>query len=472
MPILNQQFFNPKTMHLHYLTIALSLLLPCLSTLSHAAGFAVTTQSASGMGNALAGAAVTTENPSNMWYNPASLSYMNKRALSVGMHYILSDLEYNDHGSLYRPEDPQFAGQALIGTGTIKQGQGIVPNIYYAHPINNQLTFGLGINAPFGLVTEYDDTWVGRYHGTKSDLKTININPALSIKINPALSLGLGANIQYAQAELTQKIDSQLVCLNFLSQAGLTGNNALVASCVSASDGNGVIEGDNIAYGWNAGLIYEIDSHSKIGLAYRSGIKQELEGTGSFSLPQSLQGLLQLSGLDPVPFSKTDAVATANIPDFASLSLEILSSNHKTRYLFDLTWTQWSDFKTLSVDYDNPNQPDTNIPQLWSDSLRWSIGLSHQHSDTFLWRLGFAYDQQAVRSPDLRSVRTPDTDRIWYSIGFNKAINTKVSVDFAYSYLDLADAAIDNKDSSFGHYLRGEYSGDIHIVSAQLNWKF
>ena len=40
--------------------------------------------------------------------------------------------------------------------------------------------FGLGVNAPFGLKTDYDDGWIGRYQALKSQIKTINVNPALS----------------------------------------------------------------------------------------------------------------------------------------------------------------------------------------------------------------------------------------------------------------------------------------------------
>ena len=55
-------------------------------------------------------------------------------------------------------------------------------------PINPQWSFGLGINVPFGLKTEYDDGWIGRYQGLKSEIKTINVNPALSWQVTPTLA--------------------------------------------------------------------------------------------------------------------------------------------------------------------------------------------------------------------------------------------------------------------------------------------
>jgi len=33
-------------------------------------------------------------------------------------------------------------------------------------PINRQWAFGLGLNAPFGLVSDYNDSWLGRFQGS------------------------------------------------------------------------------------------------------------------------------------------------------------------------------------------------------------------------------------------------------------------------------------------------------------------
>ena len=70
--------------------------------------------------------------------------------------------------------------QPLGNNGGDAGGFNFVPNMYVAIPINKQFAFGLGVNAPFGLTTEYDDGWIGRYQALKSEIKTINVNPAMS----------------------------------------------------------------------------------------------------------------------------------------------------------------------------------------------------------------------------------------------------------------------------------------------------
>ncbi len=57
-----------------------------------------------------------------------------------------------------------------------------MPNLYFSMPLGERLSLGLGVNAPFGLMTEYDADWVGRFQGIKSELTTININPSVCLQ--------------------------------------------------------------------------------------------------------------------------------------------------------------------------------------------------------------------------------------------------------------------------------------------------
>ena len=76
--------------------------------------------------------------------------------------------------------------QPLGGTGGDAGGTAFVPEHVLVVPINAQWAFGLGVNVPFGLETEYDDGWLGRYQALKSEVKTINVNPAMSWRSTPS----------------------------------------------------------------------------------------------------------------------------------------------------------------------------------------------------------------------------------------------------------------------------------------------
>ncbi|MEO6929348.1 MAG: outer membrane protein transport protein, partial [Casimicrobiaceae bacterium] len=144
---------------------------------SYGAAFALQEQSASGLGNAFAGGAAAAEDASSMSVNPATLLKYTTNQVVMGVHAITPSIKFRDGGS-------QPAALQPLGDSGGDGGKTVpVPNLYLAVPVNHDLVFGLGVNVPFGLVTEYNDDFVGRFQGIKSEVKTININPALSWKV-------------------------------------------------------------------------------------------------------------------------------------------------------------------------------------------------------------------------------------------------------------------------------------------------
>jgi long-chain fatty acid transport protein len=182
----------------------------CAGAEAMAAGFASTEHGTSGLGNAFAGAAALAEDPSTVWFNPAGMTFLEGRQFAAALHVGVPSIEFQNEGSTLSP---------LVGNGPLSGGDGgdagdtfLVPNLYYVHSLSEQFTFGLGINAPFGLTTEYDDDWVGRYHAINTELVTVNINPNLAWKINDAVALAFGLNALYFDGELSNAIDQSAIC--------------------------------------------------------------------------------------------------------------------------------------------------------------------------------------------------------------------------------------------------------------------
>ncbi|MSQ60331.1 MAG: hypothetical protein EXR36_11995 [Betaproteobacteria bacterium] len=172
------------------------MLLGCATTVEvQGAGFALLEQSASSVENSFAGTAAAAEDASTVFFNPAGLAQLRGIQGMVAVHGIDVTTKFSGMG----------ASALSLGTGTGGDAGGlaVVPNIYFSMPVGEKLAFGLGINAPFGLKTEYESTWLGRFQGIKSDLKTLNVNPSMAFKVSDAVSVGAGINWQRAQAELT-----------------------------------------------------------------------------------------------------------------------------------------------------------------------------------------------------------------------------------------------------------------------------
>ena len=389
-----------------------------LTSQVQASGFALIEQNASGMGNAYAGQAAVAEDASTVFFNPAGLTYLSGRQVVVAGHLILPSAKFTDSGA------STLAG---LGNGGDAGATAFIPNLYFSMPLGKDLSLGLGINAPFGLVTEYDTPWAGQTMGIKSDLKTVNVNPSVAWKLNERVSLGLGLDWQKIDAELTQ--------------------SATAPGVTPAS-----MKGDDDSWGWNAGILVNLDGGARAGLAYRSGIKHRLTGhTSAFGLSNSVYADLEL-------------------PASASLSY-FRPVNPRWDFLADLTWTGWSSFDQLAViKVSGPLPQPAAIPENWRDTLRASLGLNLHQSRDWTWRFGIAYDQTPVPDDLHRTPRIPDNDRTWLSVGGQYRWSPNSAVDFGYSHIFVRDSTINHTES--GVTLAGGYENKIDILSVQYTHSF
>lgn len=445
----------------------------------HAAGFALIENSASGMGNAFSGGAASAEDASTVWFNPAGMSELaDTPQVSAAAHIISPEASFKNGSSHVNPAltggDVATATAALQGTNDLTDSAAFVPNVYAVMPYNERTKIGIGFTAPFGLETEYEDDWYGRYHAIKSAMKTVNINPSISYEVNDKLSIGGGVNAQYIDVELSSAIDSAAACRGIAAAAGSAELGAQCAAAMPtiatpANDSKAVIKGDDWSFNVNAGLLYKPTEQTKIGVSYRSEMKHELEGTAKYTINPSFQPILTATGV--TRFDDANAKADANLP--ASLSVSVAHKvNDKLEVMGDVTRTQWSSFERLTVKNADTDALISDVDESWKDVNRYSVGANYQYNDRLKLRGGVAFDEEPIPDAERRTARIPGNDRTWVSAGANYKLQKNLSLDVGYSHLFVDDTEIDNTDEATGYVLNGEYESDVDIFSAQLNWSF
>ena len=443
---------NPKSGSLIRVAI-LAAITSGFSTQLSASGFAITENSASAQGNSYAGAAAAAEDASTIWFNPAGMMKLDSNQIVVAGHFISPDSSFTNQGST------NADGSDLLGDNDDAGIDAFVPNFYWVTAINDEMKFGLGINAPFGLKTEYNDTWVGRYHAVTSELRTLNINPSLAFQLNEKLSVGVGLNIMLVDVTLTSAIDF----------------GALLNS-PGAADGFGDLEGDNLngidglTYGLNMGVMYDITPKTTLGLAYRTEMDVDVKGTAKFKVPSAAAPILSSGAFQP------SGALEASITLPQSFSVSIAHDYEVLTVLADITWTGWSSFDELRIEYENPAQPDSVTTEDWDDTFRYSIGLDWRQSEKLTLRTGVAYDETPIPSPERRTARIPGNDRTWLSFGGTYVINPAFTVDIGYTHLFISDTKINNTFESsqpaLAATLTGTYEASVDILSAQLRWNY
>lgn len=394
-------------------------LLAIASGSAHAAGFALIEQNASGLGNAYAGAAAVAEDASTIFFNPAGMTLLPDSQLAMAGHLIKPTIEFS--GSV----SPAVGGNQGGDAGS----WALVPSTYIARRLTPQLHAGLGINAPFGLKTHYDDDWVGRFQAVESAAKTLNLNPSLAWKLGETLSVGVGLNVQRMEATLSNRVSP------------------------SEPDSMAKIDASSYGWGYNLGLLWQAGAHTRIGLAWRSGVEHELEG--------------RIKVRNSALLTSGRVKADMRLPATASLSvLHRLSAD--VDLLADATWTGWSSFDRLSVSYAN-GTPISSTPENWNDIMRYSLGATWRMNDRLSLRGGIAYED-APMSNAFRTPRIPDGDRTWLAVGAQYRLSRQGAVDVGYAHLFFRDPTLSK--SGGGTTLNGRYSSAVDILGAQYTHTF
>jgi len=438
-----------------------------------AAGFALIEQNASGLGNAYSGAAAAAEDASTIWFNPAGMTRIGGRQVVGALNIIKPEAKFSNNGSTPPTLGPpvpgplQNLGYPLGGNGGDAGDWAFVPNAYLSWEVMpNQLWLGIGINAPFGLKTEWDNGWVGRFHAIESEVKTININPSVAWKVNETFSLGAGVSAMYLDATLSNSVA-------YRAAAIATGSGAVIAAVPPGTEGIATVKADDWGWGWNVGAMINFSPATRLGLTYRSTVKFGLSGDVSFAdRPAALANVLPNSGVN----------ADVKLPD--SFSVAFSHSMDRWQFLVDYTWTGWNTIQDLSI-YRSGSATCclTSTPLNFKDSWRAGLGVNYQLNSEWKLRGGIAYDTTPVQD-QYRTPRLPDQDRTWLAAGAQWALSKQMAFDFGLAYLFVKDANsnLPNQEpasaippgfpNSPKGALVGSYNANVWIISGQIRLNF
>ena len=111
-------------------------------------GLALNEQSASSAGSAYAGRASSAANASTLYGNPAGMSRLKRAEISGGLAFIDASTDIRNP-------------QGKLGQGGSNDGDMVpfttIPFGYYVTPLNNNWHAGIGVYAPFGVISDYEE---------------------------------------------------------------------------------------------------------------------------------------------------------------------------------------------------------------------------------------------------------------------------------------------------------------------------
>ncbi|MEE1947402.1 MULTISPECIES: outer membrane protein transport protein [Pseudomonadaceae] len=423
-----------------WLKTSLALAVGAVSTHSLGNGIAINEQSVSGMGTSFAGRASAVNDASILFGNPAGLSKLERPEVVGGFGLVKANVDIDDASA------ETHKGDMVPLTP--------VPFAYYASPIDEKFSWGLGLYVPYALISDYEKSFGGRFKGQYSKVEVVTLQPTLSYQINDRVSVGFGPTINKIKGKLVNKLDN--------SAAFGTGETKVG------------IKGDDVAYGFNVGLMVDVTDSLTWGLTYHSKVDYTLEGRTRIT-----------NGSGPI-FSQFngdyDASLDFTTPETIDTSVTYKLDDQWTLYA-GTTFTRWSRLQEIVVENEGtPSllgmQPIGEVSEelKWHNTWSYAIGASYQLNPQWVLRTGLAIDPSPAEN-EHRSVRIPVGNRKVFSVGAGWSPNPDLTIDVAYSYLQESSAKVNqaSKELAGAEIAPGfsaEYNNSAHGLGLQATYRF
>lgn len=388
-------------------------------------GVTINEQSASSMGTGFAGRSSSAQDASTVFGNPAGMSKLDRTQISAGFAVIDASTDISN------------ANSTSIGTN---KGDMVpftaIPFGYYVKPLNENWHFGLGVYVPFGLISDYEAGFQGRYHGLKSEVQVVTLQPTLSYRINERISVGFGPTINRIEGTLSSAV------------------------AVGPTDANVDVQGDDVGYGFNAGLLVGLSDRLALGVTYHSSVGYTLEGrtrVSDFPLPVN---------------GSYDATLEVTTPESVDVSLTYAHDERWTLYA-GTTWTRWSQFDQLVIENQSSPALFSTIEEdlNWSDTWTFAFGAAFQITPSVELRTGLALDRSPTNDAD-RTVRIPVGHRKVLSLGAGWEANNNLILDVAYAYLREDQASVNHTSSAARPAYSADYRNSAHGLATQVTYSY
>lgn len=409
--------------------IGLALILLTSAGSAFGSGFGIFTQGATELGQANASVAHT-NGPSAVYFNPALMSRLSGTQVELGTTLVAPDREFSS---------------AATGRGAQVDSTIYFPSSFYlTQAINEQLSVGLAVFNPFGLGTEWSETWEGRYLATKSTITTFNINPALAYKLTPQLTLAAGLDFLLLDAELERKIPLSLIL------------------GPGAPDANQKFSGDGDGLGYNLGLLIDITPDWTFGSAYRSEIEVDIDANVQFD--PAIPNLLP----------NTNAKTTINLPQQLTAGLAYKASDRLTVET-GVRWEDWSSYRNLTINTQEPILGSTTLiePKDWRATWAANLGARYQLTPTVALLGGYLWGEDAIPA-DTFEPGVPDSTSHLFTLGTDMQWDRfKLAASYGYQQLEKRDKN-NNVGAIYGSTAtaNGSYESSIHLLGISTSYRF
>ena len=368
---------------------------------------------------------------STIFWNPAAAAELPGRSLSIGASAIIVKGSFRqDSTGQHYPSNitpalpPDFFGAVRIGKGSI----------------------GLGVYVPYGLTSQWNDNFPGRFESLRASLQSVYIQPNVAYQLTDNWSIGGGPVFGHSTVDLTQAID--------LSQQTAAPNITFgqLGIAYETEFARAQLHGSSNAVGYNVGVHGKYGAWS-IGARYLSALDFKYDhATAKFS--QTATGLTLPQGNPVSPNGSAVPLDALLASEFApggplvsqGASSEIThpwqlqggigySGFAGTLLSVDVARLGWSSFNKLPISFDGAAAADDEVlSEDYHDSWSYRFGAERKIM-SWTGRIGYSYSETPAPAQTVTPL-LPDMNRRNFSAGVVIPVTSMYKFDLGYVHVD------------------------------------
>jgi long-chain fatty acid transport protein len=383
------------------------------------------------VGLAAAGYAARAQDASTAFTNPAGMTRLKQPSLMTGAQPMYLNIDFS------ADINTTVAGDSGDSSGWMPAG-----GLFYVHPVNEKLAFGLAVTGYFGLALDYQDNWVGRYYVQDATLQAAAIQPAIAWQVNDQLSVGAGVAMLYGMFEEKLAVNRVLDAL---------------------PDGELKLEDEDITVQLNLGVLYEPVLGTRFGLTYLSKADLDFSDKADVSgFGPTLEGILGLGSRN------IDLGMTMPQAVMFSVYREL---NDRLALMANLGWQDWSEFGKVEVSVSN-TRVDLTTDLDYDDTWHIAFGAQYRLSEPWLLTAGIAYDSAMFDEEDLTPA-LPVGETWRFGFGTLYDWSKSLTLGAAYALGWGGDLDMDVERGPLAGRVSGTYKNTaIHVVALNVQWRF
>ena len=352
-----------------------------------------------------------------------------------------------------------LGGAAVIQIGgsftqdtTFREWEGDVPTAFVPHLFlqyrgaNSPFSYGIGVYAPYGLTSQWTDSFPGRFQAKKAALATIYVQPNISWQFTEKWSVGAGPIFGHSNVELIQALDlSEQVAspgppVVTFGQLGISARTEFARAR---------LKGSANAFGGHIGFYGRPNERWTVGLRFLTPLEFEYDGAEA-TFSQTATGLTLPPG-NPINPGATVDVDAMLAPQFQTGGA-LVSQDVKTKITHpaqiqagfgysgfagwllsaDYAWTGWRRFNELPVEFQGPASASNRVLiEDYNNTSAIRVGAQRTFTGGAELRVGFSGVASAAPDETVTPL-LPEQDRAYGSIGAAYPITSSLTLEGAY----------------------------------------